>query len=173
MVADLVNRRELEALLKKAPESLEGNAYADVMTQGASEVVRNAAFRPTWGAEPLAVGETLAPPRARIIALHLAAQAFQDRGNLRRRTAGPISETFAEDGAHGFDLGPGDMAWLEGQRPVAQTGDQWVLRHHQASGRRRPHYGDETPDGYSFLAGDMNFSHGLDMTGGPRDAGSW
>ena len=175
MASDLVNREQLAVLIKRERPGvgdLKGDAYTDIITASASEVVRDAAGRPHWGVDPLEGAEVAAPARARIIALWLAKRAWLDVGNLQRRTAGPISDTFFEGGVRGLGLEEDERAWLEGQRPGGGSG-LWTLRHHRASSRRRPHYGDETPDGYSFLAGDMNFSHGLDMTGGPRDAESW
>lgn len=175
MATDLVNRAQLTELIKRErPDvgDLTDDPYTDIITESASQIVRDTAGRSSWGVDPLGEGETAAPPRARITALWLAKRAWLDTGNLQRRTAGPISDTFFESGVRGLDLTDAEREWLEGQRPGGNSG-LWMLRHHRASGRRRPHYGDETPDGYSFLAGDMNFSHGLDMTGGPQDADSW
>jgi hypothetical protein len=175
MASDLVNREQLAELIKRErPDvgDLTDDPYTDIITESASQIVRDTAGRPHWGVDPLEGEEVAAPPRARIIALWLAKRAWLDTGNLQRRTAGPISDTFFENGIRGLNLEAAELDWLESQRPGGNSG-LWMLRHHRASGHRRPHYGDETPDGYSFLAGDMNFSHGLDMTGGPQDADSW
>lgn len=176
MATNLVDMAALWTLLKKNHPNLPNVAtdpYSELIAEAASEAVRSAAGRPLWGADPLEGEEVEAPARARFIALWVASRAWDDRARtLQRRTSGPISETYFEQTVQGLALTVEEQAWLESQRPV-DGGPAWVLRHYRAAGRRRGRYGDETPDGYSFAAGDWNFAHGMDMSGGPQDADSW
>ena len=109
MASDLVDRAQLTELIKREKPDvgdLTDDPYTDVITESASQIVRDTARRPSWGVDPLGEGEVSAPPRARIIALWLAKRAWLNTGNLQRRTAGPISDTFFDTGIRGLGLEP-------------------------------------------------------------------
>lgn len=167
----LVDVAELEILLKREPGSLAGDPYTKLMMEGATAVVRDTAGQPNWVLEVVSdPPDVLAPVRARFIALYLAKRAYQDEGNLVRRTSGPISSTFREDGVYGLDLSDADREWLQGHRPGG-GGGLYLMRFRGTSRGRLP-FGDETPDGYSFAAGDLDFAHGMTMSG-PARADNW
>lgn len=165
MADNLVDIDRLTALLKRPAGSLTDDDYTAIITDAASTIVTSTA-KQDWTA-------ATAPERAKIIALWLARQAWMDKGNLARRTSGPTSESFFDSPVRGLDLREQDRAWLEGQRPGG-GGGLWVTKHFggPSAGRRRPRYGDEGHDGYSFAAGDWDFAHGMTMSG-PADADSW
>lgn len=121
--ADLTTTELLEHLLKKTPGSLANDEYALLIITAASEVVRNAAEHPEWvRVNPIPdSGQVIAPLRAQHIALWLASRAHEDKGNLQRRTAGPISHTYFENGIGGLDLKPSELKDLQGLR-VGKTG---------------------------------------------------
>lgn len=171
MAADspLVDIAELTTLLKKEPNSLDDDDYTDLMIDGASAIVRDEGD-PNWVLTGSGPDDVVIPARGRFIALYLAARAWNDPGNLSRRTAGPLSESFFEDGVRGLNLTEAEQAWLDGKKPGGGGDSTWVMR--IGSGSRRPfEIGDETPDGYSFAAGDWNFAHGMDVSGRrPREA---
>lgn len=166
----LVVLSELEAVLKVPQGSLEGDEYTRLMMEGATAVVRDTAQQPHWVLTVSGPGDIAAPARARFIALELAKRAWQDQGNLIRRTTGPISLSFRENGVYGLDLKPSEEEWLEGHRGDG-VGGMFIMRHYGTTRGRLP-FGDETPDGYSFLAGEMDFSHGMTMSG-PARADNW
>jgi hypothetical protein len=159
----LVKVEELELLLKVPEGTLANDDYTDLMMRAASDLVRETAKQPDWTLET-------APTRAVFIATWVAKRAWEDRGNLVRRTAGPISQTFSEDGIRGLALTQEERDWLLGMRPGG-SGGLLILRHYGTGVSRLP-FGDETPDGYSFEAGDLNFAHGMDMRG-PAKADNW
>jgi len=166
----LVDVADLETLLKKPAGSLANDNYATLMMEAATAVVRDTAQQPNWVLEKVNPDDVVAPARAGIIALWLAKRAYEDQGNLTRRTAGPLSLSFREDGVFGLNLEPAELEWLQGHRPGGGSGI-WVLRN-RGSHRGRLPFGDETPDGYSFAGGDMDFSHGMTMSG-PARADHW
>lgn len=163
----LVDIEELTALLRMPEGSLVDGSdidpYTLLMMEGASEVVRDVAEQPDWTLETI-------PARGRIIALWLARRAWEDEGNLARRTSGPISQSFREDGVYGLNLEPAELEWLQGHRPDGDSG-LFIMRNLGGTRGRRP-FGDETPDGYSFAAGDLDFAHGMTMSG-PARADNW
>lgn len=171
MAESLVELEELTALLKRPEGSLVGDDYTELVMRRASNVVRSTAEQPAWvGSDPVAPQE-LAPWRAREIALTLAKQAWEDRGNLQRRTAGPVSHTFFEGGLRGLELSKDDKEWLLRQRPGGGNNGMWILGHY-GTNVAPARAADETPDGYSFARGDLNFAHGMDMRG-PVDGNRW
>jgi hypothetical protein len=169
-MSNLVKLEELELLLKVPEGTLVDDDYTEFMMQAASDLVRETAEQPNWVLEVVDSGDVLAPTRARIIATYVAKRAWQDKGNLVRRTAGPISQTFADGGVTGLSLTPEEREWLNGRRPGG-SGGLLIMRHYGTGVSRLP-FGDETPDGYSFAAGDLNFAHGMDMRG-PAKADNW
>lgn len=169
-MAPLVVLSELEALLKLPDGTLMDDEYTRIIMDAASDLVRETAEQPNWVLTASGSGDALAPTRARFIALWLAKRAWEDKGNLSRRTAGPISQTFSEDGVRGLELTEDERGWLEGHQPDGGSGT-FVLRHYGTTASRRP-FGDETPDGYSFAAGDLDFAHGMTMSG-PAKADNW
>lgn len=168
----LVKLDELETLLKVPADTLEGDAYTELMMRAASDKVRSEANQPNWELEDY-VGppQVLAPTRAGMIALWVAKRAWEDKGNQVRRTAGPISQTFSENGVRGLQLEDDEREWLRGRRPGG-SGGLLIMRHYGTGVESRRPFGDETPDGYSFEAGDLNFAHGMDMRG-PAKADNW
>lgn len=167
----LVDVAELEQLLKQPAGSLVGDSYTELIMEGASAVVRDTAEQPNWVLEVVNdPPDVLVPARARFIALYLAKRAWEDEGNLSRRTSGPISFSFREDGVYGLNLEPAELEWLQGHRPDG-GGGIFIMRHYGTGASRRP-FGDETPDGYSFAAGDLDFAHGMTMSG-PARADNW
>lgn len=171
MAESLVELEELTALLKRPEGSLVGDEYTELIMRRASNKVRSTAEQPDWvGSDPTG-DQVLAPWRAREIALTVAVQAWQDRGNLQRRTAGPVSQTFFDSDVRGLELTRDDKEWLQAQRPGGGNNGLWILGHYGTNVSPTPAR-DLTPDGYSFARGDMNFSHGMDMRG-PADADRW
>jgi hypothetical protein len=166
----LVKLDELETLLKVPPGTLNGDAYTELMMRAASDKVRSVANQPRWELEITSLDDVLAPTRAGFIALWLAKRAWEDKGNLIRRTAGPISSTFSEDGVRGLQLEDDEREWLEGHGPDGGSG-VWIMKHHGTGVSRRPFA--ETPDGYSFSDGDLDFAHGMTMSGPPKGADHW
>lgn len=169
-MASLVVLSELEALLKVPENTLVDDEYTRIITDAASDLVRTTAGQPNWQLTVSGPDDVLAPTRARFIALWLAKRAWEDKGNLVRRTAGPISQTFSEEGIRGLELTESEIDWLEGQQPGGSSGT-FILKHYGTTASRRP-FGDETPDGYSFAAGDLDFAHGMTMSG-PARADNW
>lgn len=167
----LVDVTELERLLKRPEGSLANDEYTQLIMEAASAVVRDTAQQPNWeltvSSDP---PDVLIPARGRFIALYLAKRAWLDQGNLSRRTSGPISQSFREDGVYGLNLEPAELEWLNGHRPDGDSGI-FIMRHYGTTASRRP-FGDETPDGYSFAAGDLDFAHGMTMSG-PARADNW
>lgn len=168
-MASLVKLDELEVLLKLPPNTLVDDKYTDLMMRAASNLVRETANQPHWELVVAGPDDVLAPTRAGFIALYLAKRAWQDTGNLQRRTAGPISQTFSEDEVRGLELTDAEREELEGRRPGGSSGS-WVMKHYSTGVSRRPFA--ETPDGYSFSAGDLDFAHGMTMSG-PARADDW
>jgi hypothetical protein len=170
----LVDVEALETLLRRDDPELELDEYADytaLIIEGASAIVRDEGD-PNWVLSNPGDGETVIPARGRFIALALAKRAWEDQGNLQRRTTGPLSETFFEDGVRGLELTEAELDWLEGHQPDGKSTGTWILRM-RGTGSRRPFgRGDETPDGYSFAAGDWDFAHGMTMSG-PAKADNW
>lgn len=163
MAKSLIDLAQLTALVKQPAGSLDEDPYTAVIMMSAEAVVKDEAGHPEWvGGEP-GEGEVIAPARAGIIALWLAKRAWEDPGNRQRRTAGPISTTWFEGGVKGLDLKPDEAGWLADQNPGGNSG-LWVLR---MAGNRPFAAPAETPDGYSFSAGDLNFAHGMDVSGRP------
>ena len=133
--------------------------YALLMISAAEEIVRDEAAQPGWvGGPSVGLGETLAPQRARIIATMLAARSFSDKGNLARRAAGPIAESFRDGGPGALELTDAELDWLRSQRPGGGRRTGIV---HVGAGIAGPFYDDLTPDGYSIAAGDLDFAHGM------------
>jgi hypothetical protein len=158
----LVDIAQLTTLLKQEEGSLDDDPYTALMIEAASAVVRDEG-NPDWTLETI-------PSRGRFIALYLARRAWEDPGNLSRRTAGPLSESFFENGVKGLDLTEAEREWLDGKKPGGGSDGTWIMK--VRSGSRRPfEYGVETLDGFSFAAGDWNFAHGMDVSGRkPREA---
>jgi len=163
---------DLAVLLKRPASSLDGDEYTELIAESASEKVRSVAEQPTWiDPDLIPAGEQIAAPaRARLIALWLARQAWSDPGNLQRRTAGPISQTFFEGGVRGLNLEPEEKEWLLSQRTSGNNKGMWVMRHLGTTSAYA--HRAETPDGYSFSNGDLNFAHGMDMRG-PANGDAW
>jgi len=115
---DFVNLEQLALLVNKGETSLEGDAYTELIVTAAENKVRDEANQDGWvGANPGA-GQTLAPPRARFIAMWLAARAWGNplnQNSLQRETAGPISDTYFEPKVSGLDLTEDELAWLHRQ----------------------------------------------------------
>ena len=122
----LITVRELEILLRKPEGSLKDDAYTALIIDAASGIVRDAASRQEWAWPEAAEGETLAPTRARTTALWLAKRAWEHKGNLQRRTAGPISDTYFENGPAALELTDVEREYLEGQRPGGRRSGLWV-----------------------------------------------
>jgi hypothetical protein len=171
-MALLFSIEDLTTLLKRPPGSLASDPYTELIAETASEKVRSVAEQPNWvDPDATPTGEQVkAPSRARLVALWLARQAWQDPGNLQRRTAGPISETFFESGVRGLGLGDDEKEWLESQRPSGGSNGMWVMRHMGTTAGYTSRA--ETPDGYSFSGGDLNFAHGMDVRG-PANGDAW
>lgn len=167
----LVDIAELTTLLKRPANSLDNDPYTDLMIEAASAVVRDAG-NPNWVLADPGPDEVVIPSRGRFIALYLAQRAWTDTRNLARRTSGPISESFHTDGVTGLVLTDAEQAWLDGKKPGGGNDGTWIMRIGGSRGRHPFPVGDETPDGYSFAAGDWNFAHGMNM-GGPRPRGAW
>lgn len=124
----LITARELEILLRRPEGSLANDEYTRIIIDAATGIVRDAAGRQDWAWPDvdIALGERLAPSRARTITLWLAKRAWEDRGNLQRRTAGPISETYFENGPAGLELTPSELEYLQGQALGGRRSGLWV-----------------------------------------------
>lgn len=141
-----VDRPALEAILTKRYKAADGVLalpYTEFMIAQAEDLVRSEG-RGEWVGTVTAAGQIPAPPRARIIATNLAAKAWADKGNLARRTAGPVSESFHPGG---LDLSEADTEWLHEQSPGGGSG-LWVLRVGAGTRRRS---GDIFAPGGEFL----------------------
>lgn len=105
---------ELAVLLKTNVDS--GDPYAKMMLEQASTLVRDHALQPGWVlalSDPAVLGEILAPGAAHDITLWAAQRAYTNPRNLSRRTAGPISESFFENGIYGLELTDGEKARID------------------------------------------------------------
>lgn len=117
-----VDRAALEAILKhrhRAADGVMDLPYTEFMIEQAEALVRSESSHEDWVGEVTASGQTAAPPRARIIATQLAAKGWSDKGNLARRTSGPVSESFHPGG---FDFSEADLDWLHKQAPGGGSG---------------------------------------------------
>lgn len=128
----LASLEELATLLKA--EIPTDDPYALMMLAQASQAVRDAAGQPGWvlrtGGDPLPElppGTSDAPLTAQHITLWVAQRAYLDPRNRSRRTSGPISESFFENGVYGLDLTEGEKARLE---PLSANagGGLWTIR---------------------------------------------
>jgi len=129
-VADpLIDRAELLVWLRGTgsapePDDVDENAFLDVVIAAAEIVVRSAGLE-EW---------TLAssPARARLIALLMAKDYFENRDRLISETIGPISERKVDDVVRGMNLTEEqkeELAVLAGLTPpsVAAAGQVWTL----------------------------------------------
>ena len=164
----LVDIAELTTLLKKSAGSLDTDEYTALMIEGASAIVRDEG-NSNWVLTATGPDDVVIPARGRFIALYLAERAWSDTRNLARRTSGPISESFHEDGVTGLVLTEAELDWLEGHSPGGNSDGTWIMRINPGSRLPLP-VGDETPDGYSFAGGDWDFAHGMFMGGRPPRA---
>lgn len=110
----------------------DGDLYSAMIVQQASNAVRDEARQPDWVRreapdDVLAVGQVEAPEAARDITLWVASRAHADPRNRSRRTSGPISESFFENGVYGLELKPDEIARLDTLRPVQARNGLWTL----------------------------------------------
>ena len=108
--------------------SQEHQPYARMILAQASERVRIAAKQPGWIAqgETPSLGQSVVPQVAEDIVLWVAKRAYTDPGNLQRRTSGPVSETFFENGVRGLELSESELAALGGMAPGGRSTGLWV-----------------------------------------------
>lgn len=155
-----------------APSTAVDERYTDYIMEAAEDLVRQAAGHRLdvpgeigWvGSDPL-VSQALAPRRARSIATEVAARAWGESRNLQTQAAGPIRETYFENGIRGLDLTDRERADLEEMNPHQSSG-LWVLRVGAGSRRRRPVTGDDivAPGGEIMAGPDMDYAYGLDLS---------
>lgn len=117
-------------ILVKQLSLAENDPYATMILSQASQAVRDKGSAGWVRLEDPEVdepgpGQTEAPQTAHDITLQVARRAYLDRGNLARRTTGPMSETFFENGVYGLDLTEDEIDRL-GKISGASTGGLWV-----------------------------------------------
>ena len=119
-----IDRKALAALVKRDEADFADGTYGGWIVESVETIIRDEAAQEGWvgvlGDDP-APGLTLAPPRARVIGLWAAKRAFEDQGNIERRTSGPISTTYRE-GPAATELTAPELDWLHGRRPGGSRG---------------------------------------------------
>lgn len=161
-VATLATVAELATLLKVTIAN--NDPYALMMLGQASSAVRDAAGQAGWvrlediEVDEPGVGQTVAPEAAHDVTLWVASRAYGDPRNRSRKTAGPISESFFENGVYGLDLTEGERARLGGYTGKTSSGI-WVLP---------MSYGEEVKPvlvphelGYWYIADEDQFPYGI------------
>lgn len=156
-VADLSTRVHRDAA--KIPEQ---DAYALQIIEQASDVVRAAARRLTWGTEVDGQPVTF-PTQAKWITLDLAARVYNNPRNLSARDAGPITERYFDTGLVGMELTGSEREQLQEFWPDAGGGNGLWVQPTSSGTRVLPIYvGDAThPDALPVLYAD------------PEDAGAF
>lgn len=113
---------ELSTFIEADPPLEDDDSYYVMILTMASEAVRDAAERPDWVRENPSTGQTLAPVNAHHVTLWVAQRASEHPGNLSRRTSGPVSESFFENGVYGLDLTAGELARLRSAAGSTKSG---------------------------------------------------
>ncbi len=129
----LASVKSLRTLLRVDEEDVpDTDPYALLILEQASDTVRHAARQPGW-VRPQEDGdtpgpdETLVPIIAAKIALWLAYRVYVNPSNLSRRTSGPVTDTFSDNGLVGMELTANELADLVDLRPDSATGGGlWV-----------------------------------------------
>lgn len=133
------------------------DSYANMIVEQASNAVRDAARHPEWVLSAPQTGEALAPQTARDIALWVARRAYTHPGNLSRRTAGPISESYFENGVEALELTESELKRLN-FLVGSSTGGLWVQPISSGYVGRYPLTvpSDMDPPGDSFIIADSD-----------------
>lgn len=127
--SELASIATLSLLLYRVDDRIPADdPYATMILSQASNTVRAAARRPGWvrltdGTLP-GPGQIEAPQDAQDITAHVAARAYSNPRNLERRTAGPVSETFRDNGVVGLGLTEDEKGRLALLGPT--SGGFWV-----------------------------------------------
>jgi hypothetical protein len=110
----------------------EDDPYAVMMLAQASQAVRDFAKQPKWvrstDNEALPEGYIEAPATAKDITLWVAQRAYTDPRNRSRRTSGPISESFFENGVYGLGLTDDEKARLGDLAPSEGWGGLYAVK---------------------------------------------
>lgn len=159
----------LRTLLKKTVEELpDDDAYATLILEQASDVVRDKANQPTWTytapPDTTPEGEVAVPRSAAHIAAWLAFRVYTNPQNLQRKTSGPISKTFFDTGLVGLELTQSERDTLEDLRPDADSSSGlWI----------QPLNGGATVSTTIFLWDDWVPSGDAILYADPIDAGAF
>ncbi len=130
VLAQLATVAELATLLRITIAAGEEDPYAVMILGQASTAVREAAGNVAWvrltspDTEP-GVGQVEMTETAHDITLWVASRAYNDPRNKSRRTAGPISESYFENGVYGLDLTEREQQRLDRANGGASSG-LWV-----------------------------------------------
>lgn len=142
--------------------------YANIIISAASNAVRDAARQAGWvrldDGDVAGTGQTEAPSSAQDITLWLALRAYSNPRNLARKTTGPISESYFENGVYGLELTPDERTRLEGMRTEGAGGGLWAQPIY--GGKRRTEHvyipSELNPPGAPFyMAEEWQFPYGL------------
>lgn len=150
-MASLVPVSVLRTLLKLDATALpDADPYANLILEQASDHVRAAAGQPLWVAPSDPATANDAPRVALTITAWLAYRVFQNPTNLSRRTSGPISESYFDNGLVGLELTAAERDALGAY--AGSSGGLWI----------QPLYSAETVSTSVFLfdnkAGDIDGS---------------
>lgn len=125
---NLTTVEKLRTMLKM-PAMDDADPYALLIIEAASQAVRDYARQLGWvtreSGDTLGTGQVDAPETAQQITLWLAIRAYTNPTNLQRRTAGPISDTYFENGVYGLELTEDEKSRL-GDLRTDGGGGLWV-----------------------------------------------
>jgi hypothetical protein len=161
----LASTGQLGTLLKlTVPDD---DPYALMMLAQASNAVRDEARQQSWvrKVEPtdvLATGQVEAPETAQDITLWVAYRAYTNPGNLARRTTGPLSETWFENGVYGLELTDDEKRRL-GKLTGSTGGGIWAQPISVATPENEKVYvpvGFQTATGGFYIADGDQFPYG-------------
>lgn len=156
----------------------EEDAYATLILRGASNAVRTEARQPGWRAwddepalrptnpDPADLSLTWAPEVAADVTLQVAARAYTNPENLQRRTSGPSSDSWFENGLYGLELSAADREKLRHLRPDGGGDGVWTLPIAYGDERYGPIMVPSSPPnlGDVYLADEGQFPYGQGPT---------
>lgn len=172
MADGFIDPEILQVILTKrysAPGNAVDDRYTDYIMEAAEDMVREVGGHPLepghigWVGSDPTDGQAIAPRRVVTIATELAARAWGESRNLQTKAAGPVRETYFENGIRGLELTDSERETLESYSPEV-SGGMWVLRIGAGRARRPRVTGNDivAPGGEIMAGPDMGYAYGVD-----------